>query len=369
MYTPMKFVEQVKSQIQTPEDRRIEGVINRRSIEYFSAKLNIERDESLGKYIVGYTTQRNGIDEHIIKGGYDDIVRADANKYSAEVGVLVPNLEDYCHMALMTTTTLEWSMNKKVYLLEQAMGETLYHMQTPNDFLMEVMMHLPSKCFYLDYRESHIFGDEIIGTMVEVTDYIGYRLIHFLHLIDKGFKVMMVVQDLAFKTNGERLTAGNILDDIRPVELEDGSYVGWSDTRFTHFFANFCLYLNAVNNDVEYTQMTKQAYKPRKPGAAPTNRMREVEEFGVGFRYSTIIAKGRKVTYYSGDSCEERAKRGYSSHYRNAHWHHYWVNDSESPDGKRRIIKWIDGVFVKGNKESDTVVVHVVKENRDGKQT
>ena len=44
---------------------------------------------------------------------------------------------------------------------------------------------------------------------------------------------------------------------------------------------------------------------------------------------------------------------------RSAHWHHYWTG---SGDNKELIIKWVDGVFVKGSKdEAEKVVIHKVK--------
>lgn len=48
-----------------------------------------------------------------------------------------------------------------------------------------------------------------------------------------------------------------------------------------------------------------------------------------------------------------------SSHYRSAHWHHYWVGSGED---KKLIIKWVEGVFVNGGKEeAENIQIHKVK--------
>lgn len=364
MYTPMKFCNQVEHQIIIPGYRNMEDLVNHRSIAYVKSKLSRDRDSAIGLWMRGYVCSNPSMEipdrELSLR-----LARNDSSKYSSSVGVAVPDIEDFCHSALLTTVMTEWEQTKKVYLLEETMGNTLLNMKVPDTFLMEPILHLPAKCLYIDYRECHIFGDNVAGTLVLTSRYNGYLLLHFLHLVDDGGRVGYIVQDLAFRIEGDELTLGLPKGVSKRIELDQGSVVLWDDERFASFFTNFCLYLSASNNDVEYTERTKSIYKPRKAGAAPKAQLREVEEFGIGFRYAQSISASTPVKRSKPNSIpnnETSIKRAYSSCYRSAHWHHYWINDPESDTGKSLIVKWVNGTFVQGNKPNNSVTVHVVKE-------
>ena len=62
--------------------------------------------------------------------------------------------------------------------------------------------------------------------------------------------------------------------------------------------------------------------------------------------YGRAIGKDKKRVKYIGEPAGIGVHSPKASHYRSAHWHHYWVG---SGDDKRLIIKWVEGVFVKGN--------------------
>ena len=151
------------------------------------------------------------------------------------------------------------------------------------------------------------------------------------------------------------------------ITIEDGYHLSFNEKGIAQFVINLILYLSASNRDVEITERSKRVRKPTEPKA--TNyRMREVDEYGVGFRYAQSLSKSvKRVKYVSSEDSvdsvkvkpKEGTKRGYSSCYRSAHWHHYWVKDGDS---KKLIVKWIDGSFVKGNKDSDVVVIQKVVE-------
>lgn len=162
--------------------------------------------------------------------------------------------------------------------------------------------------------------------------------------------------------------------DIRPdaktftdgahLTLEDGSSVYYNEQMAVRLFCNFCTYLSAMNADVVYTERTRNTYKPAPEGTKPKNKMHEIEEFGVGFRYTTV--KPKTVVKYTGPAVgvEPAQKRAYSSNYRSAHWHHYWINNPENPDEKLRVVKWVEGTYVRGNRAADIVHIHEIKDNK-----
>lgn len=363
MYTPLKYMEQISSMITVHNKPSAEAMVNKDSIAYFGKLIEEDRAGSLHKWIHLWCESGDlNVDTDILPR---DIVE-DLMTYIGEVGVFANVPEEFYNLALLNIVYHDWSRSKRVYKIEDSMMDDLCKMTIPPTLPVSAITNLPSKCFYIDYGKNHEFCMEAVGCFV-VYDICGDRATYnFTNLIDHD-KVIPIHTNCEVTVDDELPLSGSLENflESREMPLEDGSTVRFSERDFIKFIFNFCLYLRASNSDVEYTERTKQIYQPLRDGQEPKNKLREVEEFGVGYHYTTPIVGDRKRVKYvsTGDTVNDpnREKRSYSSNYRSAHWHHYWINDKENPGKKVLILKWVKETYVRGNVQNNNVAVHMVK--------
>lgn len=371
MYEPLRFMEQIESMITIPNARYMEDMLNRRSIQWFGDIIKKDRAGFLAECATMWTCHINnekndeileelGISRDSVEQLYEDRKK----EFERGLGLLSPNAEDFYHHALMNIIHYDWTRNKRVYKIDPAVAEDFMNMNVPKEVKTDVFSKLPSKCFYIDFGASMHFCEGACGTFV-LYDIVGKTAIFSVTTIVPKGRLLPVTTVFRVGIDDEKdiSTELSMFRESYSVSLEDGTTVTFYEREFVKYFFNFCLYLKAANNDVEYTERTKSIYKPARKGFKPTNRIREVEEFGVGFRYSTSIPNRKSATgkeQANEESAEPREKRGYTSCYRSAHWQTYWVNDEENPGKKKAVLRWIKEVYVHGSKQPTKAVVHMV---------
>ena len=365
MYTPLKYMEQLEEMIIIPNAPEMCEWVNKETIQFFKELIEEDRDSLLYKWGVSWNRLACGYPVNSkIKAQYDAI----AIPYRRRIPIEMQEPEDLLHQSLMMVLYHDWTRNKRVYKIEETMMNDFINMKVSTKISMDTIAKLPSKCFYIDYGKYQGFCERSPGCFLMLGEHKGAKILYAAHLIE-GDRIMVMGTVLQVPEDGlfVHYEEANF-KGAYSVIMEDGSRVIFKERDFVHFLFNFLTYMQASNNDIEYTERTKQVYKPSK---TPKNRIKEVEEFGVGFRYSTPVTTKPKVKYVKSeeqledaDTPEEvqAAKRAYSSNIRSAHWHHYWINDPEKPGEKKLIVHWLPENFIKGNKAGDNAVrIHKVK--------
>lgn len=363
MYTPLKFLDQIKNGIYVPglSGKQIEE-LNTNYLN-FAERLNKDRDKYYGPLGIVDSWGEDAIN---VYSEELKVVHGIIKEEMEYTGLRTENICDTTCGLLNAILYSDFSKMKKCYKIEPSLFLSLQRMAIPNLMPTDAIAKLPAKCFYIDYNCNDAFSEGNVGCFVSAANYNDGPIFNICNIIEHErlmfMRTTLCVQD-AYKSS--RFHFDINVEEYVDAPLEDGTSVHFKNFEFVNFFINFLLYLQAANRDVEYTPLTKEIYKKPKPGATPKNKMREVEQFGVGFRYAQTISPQMRAKYiYMNSEDKEKKtqtqqKRKYASTYRSAHWQRFWTGSGEN---KKAILKWVDGVFVKGNYESPNVVVHKVTE-------
>ena len=262
--------------------------------------------------------------------------------------------DEYLYMYIMNIHTANtWRKNKISYKVDGELIKQFYEMTLPKTIIKDYAVNQPADAYYIDVSD---YGDKIM------------KGLHGIFVTTYNTNGMFIIRLTLLSPDNRDgdiyiLHAGIPTDDI-DILIDDNNFSDSiaSDVNPRYLYRlllNFFIYLHAANKDVEISERTRPNHLNPKSGIIK-DKFRELKEFEVGVRYGSEIRKNKVRYKYIGDR-EENAnheKRKLSSHYRVAHWHRYWVG---SGDSKSLITKWVEGVFVKGNVESDAITIHKVR--------
>lgn len=358
MYTPLKFVEQVQSMVRVQDCPSMAGEANAKCLEFADKLFSKERLKAFNAFISSWCQEK--ILPREVRKGYRAIIDRYTREFQEYTGLVVLDTDDFANQMFQSLIANEWSATKRSYKVSHEMMDILCEMNPPDAIPVDVLTRLPMKCFYIDFNGYCPFCSTTDGMFVTYDSNERIATWQLCNLIT-GERIRPLYTNFGAEIEGGEKVHIDYAgwDDWHEVVMHEGESVYLSDRMLLRFFTNFCLYLYSANNDVEYSERTKKTYVPRSAGPS---KARNVEEFNVGFRVGQTISTSKKrykSTPITGNATD--AKRGYSSNFRCAHWHHYWVNDAENPGSKKLIVKWLEGTFVKGNKEHKDVVIHNVK--------
>lgn len=358
MYEPLMYMEQIENMITVRGRGNLASTVNRKSLDWCDDFINQDHAYCVQVSILGWHYCRM---ETKLPDSIADECSKTAQKYANGTGMFAIDGEDFWLLLMLNIVHADWCRNKRVYKIEENMLHDLSTMSVSHNLPSSAVTKLPTKCFYLDWDCKPEYCPDASGMFVlyDVKD--GYAYYSLITLIkrDRIIPIITLLKLEEAVDSEVKYNESNFRDSLR-IALEDNSTCLYNETMAVKLFYNFCAYLSAMNSDVEYTERTRSVYRPAPEGAKPKNKIREVEEFGVGFRYTTIRKK--TVVKYTGEKrTNEGRKRSYSSCYRAAHWQHYWINYQEDTSKKKRVLKWIEGTYVRGNKSADKVNIHVVK--------
>lgn len=262
--------------------------------------------------------------------------------------------DEYLYMYIMNIHTANtWRKNKISYKVDGELIKQFYEMTLPKTIIKDYAINQPADAYYIDVSD---YGDKIM------------KGLHGIFITTYNTNGMFIIRLTLLSPDNRDgdiyiLHAGIPTDDI-DILIDDNNFSDSiaSDVNPRYLYRlllNFFIYLHAANKDVEISERTRPNHLNPKSDTIK-DKFRELKEFEVGVRYGSEIRKNKVRYKYIGDR-EENAnheKRKLSSHYRVAHWHRYWVG---SGDSKSLITKWVEGVFVKGNVESDAITIHKVR--------
>ena len=358
MYPPLKFVEQMENYFKLSNARSMESIVSAKAAKFTEEYMKTNRGKFYHDY--GYFRSLNCISEDSLKA-YNEVQK----KFCTVLGVVNSNesLEDFCNILLYYDVRNIWRKNKLSYIIDEDLFGTLIDMEPPKLAPMDCITKLPANCFYVDYNGN---GDEIMkdldGTFIitdESDEELNIILVHLVHSKKLGRELIITSVLRLDSTDSERFgTEVSKKASTVKIQCEDDIDRNIDEQKMWKFLFNFLIYLHASNRDVKISERTRQNHE--RKSVEVKNKFREVKEFEVGFAYGRSIHKGATRIKYVGEK-SEKTERGSlkSSHYRSAHWHHFWTG---SGDKKELIIKWVEGVFVNGGKdEAEKVKLHKVK--------
>lgn len=364
MYAPLKFIEQIENYFKLPTARNMESIVNAKAIKFVGDYLKSNRSKLYHDY--GVSRGSDGVTQEFMD--YYKDMHTRFCKLTWLQGCMDIK-SDFLDLIVYYDIRNIWRRNKLSYLVDNNLFESLMNMNTPKLAPLDCVTKLPANCFYIDYNGA---GDKImqdlVGTFVstdETDDELNIVLLHLVNSSSLG-RVLFSTTVLRLPLDSIEDTFSINLDGFTEkteIECEDGIVRVMNEKSICKFLYNFLVYLSASNRDIIVSERTRKSHK--KVVKNIKNKFNEVKEFDVGFAYGRAIHEGATRVKYvedgeSNNSTKDKPSgKPKSSHYRSAHWHHYWVG---SGDDKKLIIKWIDGVFVKGSKdEAEKVQIHKVK--------
>lgn len=355
MYAPLQYMYQVGSMITIPQNKPATVMANMKNALYVRNRLKSNREQ----FVYDITNLWNKFAHNEYDEADLNLFLIYRNSYQRFTGLqVVETAEDFYGALSQTVIREEWSMRKTAYKIEKSLLEDFKVMKMPDTVPNTVFTHLPSGCFYMEFDGTGPTED-FVGLFCTSAVCRDRFICRLTSLVNHG-RLIPIYTDLQFPIDevSEVSTRVDMFREETMCDLEDGTTIRFKERELARIFFNFCIYLSSSNRDVEYTERTRAAYRPTNN---PKNKIREVEEFGVGYRYAASISAKKVRVKYVGNTHECKEKRVYSSNYRSAHWHAYWVNDEDNPGNKKKVIKWVAETFVHGNREGDSKVrVHRV---------
>ena len=364
MYEPLQFIEQLNDYLVFPGDAKKGSVINTKAMEMLDKEVTNYRDRMISSYVEeadNVAHKRKFLNADNKNYWEESIIR-----FAEATGMAMEEIADYMDYAIYNHIRYEWGNNKIVYKVDEVLLQKLTEMVTPKTACINAFIKVPVKTFYIDFDGHSQFSNSNKHCGCFVTISVSDTSVSFV--MDNIYSFNRIQHVLTrCKLTVEGLDETETLEDIACVEtttnfkyfesvnvtLENGDSVEFKEIKFVKFLYNFLVYLSAANKDIEISEVTKSVYK--KPKKAPKNKFSEVLTYDVGVKYSTKLSSGVKKRYLTTvkDVDNDREKKTLKSHYRSAHWHHYWTG---SGDNKELIVKWVDGVFVNGTDNKDLTI-------------
>lgn len=353
MYAPLVFLEQIKNYFRVMGSDAKSVTVNEKSLQLAEDSLTNYRPA----FYTCYKSYRNGSREEYLC----DM----ANKFRLHLmrqtafdvrNFPVDDTFDYLFYSDVYST---WRKNKVAYRVDEVLVRDFVTTSVPNSVREHVLTKFPVDCFYIDYSDAgDVICKGLYGSFIVKTEFKAVTTFSVLHLIGNsngGFQYIITNLDSMTDNNGNipLVTEPSDFNLANEVVLEDGEVVKFNELAFYKFFINFSLYLNAANREVVVSERTKSNHTKDVP--VIKDKFREVKEFDVGITYGNSVRNIIKRYKKEGKSLP--TGRTVTSHYRSAHWHHYWTGTGED---KKLIVKWIEGVFVHGDASNEKVVVHKV---------
>lgn len=358
MYAPLQFVEQASSYVQIPNNDKASEWVN--SVLDTWVKKVFTSDRQLIGLAKGYSHYAG----KILTGSdiaYNQLLNQ-KDLFSKVTKTKSIGLQDYAELMFVKTMQVEWEKTRQVFKVDRNLLEDLCNMKFPNLKHLSMFKYLPVDTFYIDFNGVYLLGSNIEGMFLtrKEDDGVMYLISTLLVQDDLVFPTFNVSEFvLADIESGKITTADLDYHDTVTLEFARGITTEFQEKKMMRFLMNFLLYLTAANKDVVYVDATVET--KRSGNKVHRSKINSAE---VGYRISSSYSKNPKrirYMYNNGSDTVVREKRRLSSHYRSAHWHHFWKKNSKGE--KELTLKWVEGTYVHGNIEAnDTVVtVHKVK--------
>lgn len=276
-----------------------------------------------------------------------------------------------------------WSEYKQAYKLDGDFFEEL--VRTENiGFTKDTFRRLPINTFYIDLESCKNISP-FVGAYVhiEVDDTPDVGVFVYMLTDGKGNQNGGIIfshyavchfgnEDEIVYYEKDQVDASEFLvRDGKVGELPDEvplKSVPWDDRRVDIVTAilQVILFLSADSEDIWESSLTKQTYKPRKPGAPVKNKFSELRMWDVGVRYGKAIKLAKEELVRRAEepgtdtdtdikSDGKGARKSPRPHLRCAHWQRFHCGE-----GRTQVrTRWVGPVLVCGGKELP-VTIHKV---------
>lgn len=354
MYLPIQFCSQEESVIPT-SDKEKALFASRLYNAFYHQFLNTDKIYYNMVNAYFYTFRSRG--EKYKKAA--TVINNNIEMAQSAIHALPNDLSWYIHLWMCKTVRGKWMPGKQVFKIESNLLNSLCSMGTPKHIHRDLFDRIPCLDFYIDFGSERPAGEYIEGMFINIKEIDGVCYILMTCIVHSDYIVPIFCcgEYSVDELSGELELIQWCYRDVVKVDINKTTSI-FLRKNATDLLFNFLLYLTATNRDVVYVE------KKMQRGKKSSSKIDTVKSGNVGYRIASEYAKNStRVRYvYDKDSNPTVTdKRPLSSHYRNAHWHHYW---KKNEDGEKELtLKWVQQMYIKGNKgpELDIAKVHNVK--------
>lgn len=290
----------------------------------------------------------------------DVVVRQLRKDYGAEAQQLYYKNEEAITLQILPATALQrfTTHGRQTYLFDDDLSNLLSEQGRETALERYALDHLPTDTFFVERKWQDSVG--FIFTYIASND--SVLITDFTR---QGKSKVFVKRSIHLEA--ERLI--KTLDLSGDVHMN--GIIGKKDDVVELIFnaMQYIIYLTAINAEIE--PVTKQAITKKLTASAineDSNKTQSKTQIStVGYRF------GNEYRRYKRDNTERSSSVSHSGggkgtkktpHIRRSHFHSYWTGSKADPQSRKRIVKWVQSVFV-GSSEYDSdnsdTTVHKVK--------
>lgn len=260
-----------------------------------------------------------------------------------------------------------WRLSKEVYIVDESIKDLLFEQKDDIKIPVDILLHLPYQCFYVELPNTYFDGEKIHGFFVSL-DY-------NIKLKERDLKLTFLSDKEDVFSYPIDLDAGTIEDSIKKLNKQLIEYAK-GNKKFEEYakadpaadnttivfikqIMQVVLYILAQNAEIapdeEQSTITKR-------GNAIKDKYSEIRKWDVGFRTgATIRAYEEKG---KSENAKEKSDGTHASprpHMRRGHWHHFWTGAKNDETNRKLVLKWVAPTAVATNQEDSPVVFHKIE--------
>lgn len=273
--------------------------------------------------------------------------------------------------AQLISVLAPWRLSKEVYVIDESIKNLLFEQKEDVEIPIDILLHLPYQCFYIELPNTYFDGEKIHGLFVSL-DY-------NVKLKERDLKLTFLSEREDVFSYPIELDAGTIESSIKKlnnqlVEYAKGSkeleeYAKSDPAKdnetitFIKQIMQIVLYILAQNAEIvpdeEQSTITKR-------GKTIKDKYSEIRKWDVGFRTGLALRlyKETKKLENAENQNKDDSHASPRPHMRRGHWHHFWTGPKNDESQRRLILKWLAPMIIAvGNDDTDEmpIVIHDVK--------
>lgn len=272
--------------------------------------------------------------------------------------------------AQLVSVLAPWRLSKEVYVINEDIKDLLFEQKDGIDIPVDILMHLPYQCFYVELPNTYFDNEKIHGFFVSL-DY-------NVKLHERDLKLTFLSENGDSFTYPIDLDAGTIENSIKKLneqlaehakgnkKLEKYAEADPAKDEETITFIKqvmqVVLYILAQNAEIapdeEQATVTKR-------GKVIKDKYSEIRKWDVGERIGAAIRQQK--TKASDSDSEPTTPTTHNSprpHMRRGHWHHFWTGPKNEPENRLLVLRWLSPMVIAADLEIEDapVVFHKVEQ-------
>lgn len=253
--------------------------------------------------------------------------------------------------------------SRQVYRFDETLSEILIEQaKSKCEITIDAIKKLPCSCFFveLESKKGYGFFVDIMNDSPQKCDIVISEIKSdgnwdtFMFPVEYGKTIESSITEMVEAERKRKIISKE------KVEIEMLEFAKDISQKM-----QFLLYLSAVNAEIlpitkgaitnkeDSPQKNKEDSPPKQPKSKNKTEISEV-----GFRIGTNIRSYRKSSSVHSDKTTLPKGSAKVPHLRRSHFHSYWVGHGEN---KTLLVKWVNAVFVNGEKSDIIPTVHRIK--------